>query len=83
MKSWGPWPCVWVPSFPITCYLNGHHFIERELRRQGIPFRKDDNAFLWVADPAQLQPTADRLSADRIRQRLDYWTWLLGPKFSQ
>jgi len=69
--------------FPITYYLNGHHFIERELLRRGIPFRKDDNAFLWVADPAQLQAAADRLSADRIRQRLDYWAWLLGPKFSQ
>src|SRR5271166_1018629 len=27
-------------------------------------------------------PCADRLSADIIRQRLDYWTFLLGPKFS-
>jgi hypothetical protein len=69
--------------FSITYYLNGHHFIERELLRRGIPFRKDDNAFLWVADPTQLQAAADRLSADRIRQRLDYWAWLLGPKFSQ
>ncbi len=69
--------------FQITYYLNGHHFIERELLRQGIRFRKDDNAFLWVAHPARLQAAADRLSADHIRQRLNYWTWLVGPKFSQ
>jgi hypothetical protein len=68
--------------FAITYYLNGHHFIERELRRAGVEFRKDDNAFLWVADRRALQAAADRLSAPIIRQRLDYWTWIVGPKFS-
>jgi hypothetical protein len=46
-------------------------------------FRKDDNAFLAVADPKALQAAADRFSAVLIRKRLDYWTWLVGPKFSQ
>jgi hypothetical protein len=31
--------------------LNGHSFIERELLREKVRFRKDDNAFLAVADP--------------------------------
>ena len=69
--------------FQITYYLNGHHYIERELLRRRIDYRKDDNAFLAVADPAALQAAADRLSADIIRQRLDYWTLVLGPKFSK
>src|SRR5215831_5531787 len=69
--------------FQTTYYLNGHHVIEGELRRQGVRFRKDDNAFLWVADPQALQAAADRLSPKIIRQRLDYWTWVVGPKFSQ
>jgi len=68
--------------FQITYYLNGHHYIERELLRRNIAFRKDDNAFLAVADPKALQAAADRFSADIIRKRLDYWTWLVGPKFS-
>jgi hypothetical protein len=68
--------------FQVTYYLNGHHYIERELLRGRIDYRKDDNAFLAVADPAALQAAADRLSADIIRQRLDYWTLVLGPKFS-
>jgi hypothetical protein len=68
--------------FSITYYLNGHSFIERELRRAGVAFRKDDNAFLWVADRDALQAAADRLSAPIIRKRLDYWTWVVGPKFS-
>jgi len=68
--------------FQATYYLNGHAFIERELQRNQIGFRKNDNAFLAVDDLAQLQAAADRLSPDLIRQRLDYWTFLLGPKFS-
>jgi hypothetical protein len=35
--------------FQTTYYLNGHLFIAGELQRQGIRFRKDDNAFLWTA----------------------------------
>lgn len=69
--------------FQITYYLNGHHYIERELLRRKIEFRRNDNAFLAVADPAALQSAADRLSADLIRKRIDYWTWIVGPKFSQ
>jgi hypothetical protein len=68
--------------FQTTYYINGHSFIEQELKRAGIGFRKDDNAFLGVADAATLQAAADRLSADIIRKRLDYWTLILGPKFS-
>jgi hypothetical protein len=69
--------------FSITYYLNGHHFIEQQLRRTGIQFRKDDNAFLWVADVQALQTAADALSAKLIRTRLDYWTLIVGPKFSK
>jgi len=68
--------------FQTTYYLNGHHFIEIELRRQGVAFRKDDNAFLSTSDPKALQAAADQLSAAIIEKRLNYWSWLLCPKFS-
>ena len=68
--------------FQSTYYLNGHSFIEQELNRAGIGFRKNDNAFVAVDDPAALQAAADRMSPALIRERLDYWTLLLGPKFS-
>src|SRR5499427_9879750 len=48
--------------FKTTYYLNGHSFIEQQLNRAGITFRKDDNAFLAVADVAALQAAADKLS---------------------
>jgi hypothetical protein len=69
--------------FQTTYYLNGHNFIEIELRRLGVAFRKDDNAFLSTSDPKALQATADKLSASTIEKPLNYWTWFLGPKFSK
>jgi hypothetical protein len=68
--------------FQTTYYLNGHSFIEQELKRAQIGFRKHDNAFLAVDDVAALQAAADRLSPEIIRRQLDYWTLVLGPKFS-
>ena len=57
--------------FQTTYYLNGHSFIEQELKRAQIGFRKTDNAFLAVDDVAALQAAADKLSPQIIRQRLD------------
>jgi hypothetical protein len=68
--------------FQTTYYLNGHSFIEQELKRAQIGFRKIDNAFLGVDNVTALQAAADKLSPQIIRQRLDYWTLVLGPKFS-
>jgi hypothetical protein len=69
--------------FQATYYVNGHSFIEQELNRNKIGFRKNDNAFLAVDDVAALQRAADRLTGEVIGERLDYWTLLLGPKFSK
>jgi hypothetical protein len=69
--------------FSTRYWINGHSFMAVELQRQGIRFHKDDNAFLSVSDPKALQAAADRLSPEIIRPRLDYWTLVLGPKFSK
>jgi hypothetical protein len=69
--------------FHATYWLNGHSFIEQELNRAGIRFHKNDNAFLAVDDVTALQAAADRLSPAIIRKQLDYWTLILGPKFSK
>jgi hypothetical protein len=68
--------------FQTTYYLNGHSFMEQELNQRNIGFRKQDNAFLAVGNVQQLQAVADRLGPELIRKRLDYWTLILGPKFS-
>lgn len=69
--------------FQTAYYLNGHHFMENELRRQGVKFRKQDNAFLSTSDPVALQAAADGLTPEVIRPRLEHWTALLGPRFSE
>jgi hypothetical protein len=69
--------------FAATAYINGHNYIERQLLKQKIAFRKADNAFLSVKDTKALQRIADTLSGDLIGGRLDYWIFMLGPKFSQ
>jgi len=69
--------------FQTTCYLNGHSFIEQELLRSAIPYRKNDNAFLSVQDVSALQRAADRLSPQIIRERIEYWSLIVGPKFSK
>ncbi|HET9183298.1 MAG TPA: hypothetical protein VFP59_14265 [Candidatus Angelobacter sp.] len=84
-ETLGPMVLRMASFFPFqaTYYLNGHSFIEQELNRDGVKFRKNDNAFLSVSDPEALQAAANRFTADRIQERLDYWTLILGPKFSK
>jgi hypothetical protein len=69
--------------FQTTYYLNGHHMIAGDLQRRGVRVRTDDNAFLWTANVEALQAAADRVDPEVIRQRLEYWTLVLGPKFSK
>src|SRR5947207_4625893 len=41
--------------FQTTYYLNGHSFIQQELNRAQLGFRKNDNAFLAVDDVGAVQ----------------------------
>jgi hypothetical protein len=68
--------------FNVTCYLNGHSFVAQELTRDGVHFRKADNAFLAVADVGALQAAADRVSAALVQRRCAYWVRRLVPVFS-
>lgn len=68
--------------FTVCAYINGHEFIARRLQAQKLSFRQEDNAFTAVDDPKALQRAANALSAKTIRQRLNYWAFTLGPKFS-
>jgi hypothetical protein len=69
--------------FYATYYLNGHDLIAPMLTREGVRFRMKENAFVSVANPGALQAAADRIDPRRIQERLEHWTFLLGPKFSR
>jgi hypothetical protein len=61
------------PLFQPTYWMNGHSFLEAELDRTGISFRKKDNAFLTVDNPQALQEASDRLTLERLKERFNYW----------
>jgi hypothetical protein len=69
--------------FEASYWINGHSYVEGQLQKAGVAYRKDDNALVWVEDEKKLQEIADGLSPETIQKRLNYWTFLLGPKFSK
>lgn len=78
--------CLRIGSFlpfVVTAWINGHEFIARRLRQQQVGFTQRDNAIVECAQAKALQNAADALSTAVIQARLDYWAWVLGPKFSQ
>lgn len=48
--------------FQTPYYLYGHNFVEKEIERLGVKFRKQDNAFFSTSAPEALPAAADRLS---------------------
>jgi hypothetical protein len=45
---------TWFP-FTMQVYVNGHEWLAQKLTAGGVAFRKVDNAFVWLADPARAQ----------------------------
>jgi hypothetical protein len=69
--------------FQATYYLNGHNFIEKELDREKVSFRKNDNAFLAVSDPEALQSSGGPPHLRSHPQEARVLDLILGPKFSK
>jgi len=69
--------------FHTAYWINGHNFIEQELIKNNVSFKKNDNAFLKVDELSALKTASDNLTSEIIRQRFNYWTFVLGPKFSE
>jgi hypothetical protein len=51
--------------------LNGRHWLERQLQKQGIAYRKDGNGFPWIEDIEAAQRLLDE-------QLQSHWTELLN-----
>ena len=54
----------WFP-FTVQVCLNGHSWLARQMDRHGIAYRRQDNAFHWIEDPARAQRLADRFVRKR------------------
>src|SRR3954454_18391613 len=64
---------IWIGRGTLSCAM-------RVARRSSV---SNSHASLAVDDAAELQAAADRLSPHIIRKQLNYWTLILGPKFSK
>ncbi len=52
LQTWAPFTC--------QVYANGHDYVARQLKKQGIAFEQVDNAFVALVLPAAAQRAADR-----------------------
>ena len=81
--------CIRVASylpFKITVYLNGHSYIERYLKNnygQKALYKKRDNAFLNIKDFDKLLQAKENFTVDLIRERINYWLGIIGPKMDK
>lgn len=48
----------WLP-FTIKGCINGRHWLEKSLKREGIGYIMSDNCFRWIADPLRAQQLLD------------------------
>jgi len=61
---------TWLP-FRLQFYFNGHNWLANELRRAGIAFRMEDNAFVEIADWKAAQALADAFSIQALNADLN------------
>lgn len=50
---------TWFP-LQIQVYVNGHEWLARKLKQNGVRYTKHENAFLWIEDLEKAQKFSDR-----------------------
>ena len=64
--------CTYFP-YPAKVWLNGHEWVKRQARREGVGFTELANGFATCEDPQRLQVIADRLGPDDIERFFERW----------
>jgi len=74
-QDFGPFFLKYSSYFPYGAKLcfNGHEYLKRQLRKEGIAFEELDNGIRSCADPHRMQQLADGLTAPRIDLFLRKW----------
>src|SRR2546423_663196 len=83
-RDFGPFFLKFCSYFPYNAKLclNGHEYLKRQLRQEGIAFEALDNGLLSCADPARAQALSDGLDAARIDALLRKWLARLPHPFT-
>ncbi len=70
-------PCyLKISSYlPFQCefYFNGHNAIQVQLDKQGVHYRRHDNAFVDVDDPEAIRKAVESLHGRAVLNRVTYW----------
>jgi hypothetical protein len=69
---------TWFP-FTIQICINGHEWLARKMDRHGISYRKCDNAFLEISDPARAQRFADTMAQNNWPRILSAFARRVNP----
>lgn len=73
---------TWFP-FNVQVCLNGREWLARQMERDGLRFRRQDNCFTWLEDPERAQHLMDKqLTIDWCRA-LDSIARMLNPLHRQ
>ena len=60
-----------IAPFKVDFYFNGHNWLEHKLRKRGIAYQKQDNAFTHIADFEEAQKLSDRIRVEDLHRALD------------
>lgn len=72
----------WVPFTVFIC-LNGRHWLEHQLQKNGIAYIKDGNCFPWIEDSTKAQMLMNQQLQSRWSQRLNKLALDSCPALSQ
>ncbi len=61
---------TWAP-FRLQFYLNGHNWLEKRMKEEGIRFQKADNTFTHISDFKRANELAANLDPEKLHHRLD------------
>ena len=61
---------TWAP-FRLQLYFNGHDWLERRLKEEGIGYQKTDNAFTHLSDFDCANKLAAELDPDRLQHKFN------------
>src|SRR5947209_5168707 len=83
-QDFGPFFLKFCSYFPYNAKLclNGHEYLKRQLRQEGIAFAALDNGLLSCADPVRAQEICDGLAAPLIDRLLRKWLARLPHPFT-
>jgi len=69
---------TWAP-FRLQICFNGHDWLASHLQMSGVKFKKNDNAFVDIADFAKAQELADHLDPVALQSRLEQYARIACP----